>query len=105
MPIMRRLVCCDCGVACDVGQMRDERITFLTKLGAKQRLSLCRSWQTEAGAAQFHDPVRELARGPEHDPQLPKITLNIPEALPPGEPIAPDSPGSCSARPVLLMGD
>jgi len=33
----RRLVCYDCGVACDLTQMRDERITFLDKLGAEKR--------------------------------------------------------------------
>ncbi len=32
----RRLVCYDCGVACDLGQMRDERIHFLDKLGARR---------------------------------------------------------------------
>ena len=31
----RRLVCYDCGVACDLGAMRDERVVFLRKLGAK----------------------------------------------------------------------
>lgn len=34
----RRLVCYDCGVACDMTQMRDERITFLHKLDAHKRL-------------------------------------------------------------------
>jgi radical SAM family uncharacterized protein/radical SAM-linked protein len=33
----KRLVCYDCGVACDLTQMRDERITFLDKLGAEKR--------------------------------------------------------------------
>jgi radical SAM-linked protein len=33
----RRLVCYDCGVACDLTQMREERITFLTELGAEKR--------------------------------------------------------------------
>ncbi|MFN7134342.1 MAG: TIGR03936 family radical SAM-associated protein, partial [Myxococcales bacterium] len=33
----RRLVCYDCGVACDLTMMRDERITFLDKLGAEKR--------------------------------------------------------------------
>jgi radical SAM family uncharacterized protein/radical SAM-linked protein len=33
----RRLVCYDCGVACDMTMMRDERITFLDKLGAEKR--------------------------------------------------------------------
>ncbi|HLV23071.1 MAG TPA: TIGR03960 family B12-binding radical SAM protein [Polyangiaceae bacterium] len=30
----RRLVCYDCGVACDMGRMRERRIGFLTKMGA-----------------------------------------------------------------------
>ncbi|MCA9642619.1 MAG: TIGR03936 family radical SAM-associated protein, partial [Myxococcales bacterium] len=32
----RRLVCYDCGVACDMGKMRSERIGFLTKMGATE---------------------------------------------------------------------
>ncbi|MRG93005.1 TIGR03960 family B12-binding radical SAM protein [Polyangium spumosum] len=43
----RRLVCYDCGVACDMTQMRSERVDFLRKLGAdKKRLPLV----TEAAA-------------------------------------------------------
>jgi len=34
----RPLVCYDCGVACDLTQMRDERVTFLRKMGAERRL-------------------------------------------------------------------
>ncbi|MFO0759040.1 MAG: TIGR03960 family B12-binding radical SAM protein [Byssovorax sp.] len=34
----RRLVCYDCGVACDMTQMREERVTFLHKLGAEHRV-------------------------------------------------------------------
>jgi radical SAM-linked protein len=34
----RRLVCYDCGVACDMTQMRAERIEFLEKLGSHRRL-------------------------------------------------------------------
>ncbi|HVY44470.1 MAG TPA: TIGR03936 family radical SAM-associated protein, partial [Minicystis sp.] len=34
----RRLVCYDCGVACDMGEMRAERVRYLEKLGAKKRL-------------------------------------------------------------------
>ncbi len=30
----RKLVCYDCGVACDLGAMRDERLVYLRKLGA-----------------------------------------------------------------------
>jgi radical SAM family uncharacterized protein/radical SAM-linked protein len=33
----RRLVCYDCGVACDMSLMRSERITFLDGLGAERR--------------------------------------------------------------------
>ena len=32
----RRLVCYHCGVACDLTAMRDERLSFLEKLGAKE---------------------------------------------------------------------
>jgi radical SAM family uncharacterized protein/radical SAM-linked protein len=31
----RKLVCYDCGVACDLGQMREERLVYLKKLGAE----------------------------------------------------------------------
>jgi radical SAM family uncharacterized protein/radical SAM-linked protein len=30
----RKLICYDCGVACDLGKMREERIGFLTKMGS-----------------------------------------------------------------------
>jgi len=33
----RRLVCYDCGVACDMTRMREERVEFLDRLGAKKR--------------------------------------------------------------------
>ncbi|HKU38875.1 MAG TPA: TIGR03936 family radical SAM-associated protein, partial [Polyangiales bacterium] len=33
----RKLVCYDCGVACDLDRMRTERAEFLIKLGAKER--------------------------------------------------------------------
>jgi radical SAM family uncharacterized protein/radical SAM-linked protein len=32
----RKLVCYDCGIACDLGQMREERIVFLRKLDARK---------------------------------------------------------------------
>lgn len=38
----RKLVCYDCGVACDMSQMREERITFLHKMGAETVDSLRR---------------------------------------------------------------
>jgi len=33
----RKLVCYDCGVACDLGAMREERLVYLSKLGARSR--------------------------------------------------------------------
>jgi len=33
----RRLVCYDCGIACDLGKMRQERLVHLRKLGAHER--------------------------------------------------------------------
>lgn len=38
----KKLVCYDCGVACDMTQMREERIVFLDKLGAFESDSLDR---------------------------------------------------------------
>jgi radical SAM family uncharacterized protein/radical SAM-linked protein len=32
----RKLVCYDCGVACDLGAMRDQRLVYLRKLGAEE---------------------------------------------------------------------
>jgi radical SAM family uncharacterized protein/radical SAM-linked protein len=32
----RKLVCYDCGIACDMNAMRDERLVYLRKLGAEQ---------------------------------------------------------------------
>jgi radical SAM family uncharacterized protein/radical SAM-linked protein len=36
----RKLVCYDCGIACDMTQMRSERVQFLNKLGATERRRL-----------------------------------------------------------------
>jgi len=36
----RKLVCYDCGIACDMTKMRSERVLFLTKLGATERVRL-----------------------------------------------------------------
>jgi radical SAM family uncharacterized protein/radical SAM-linked protein len=36
----RKLVCYDCGIACDMTKMRSERVEFLTKLGANERTRL-----------------------------------------------------------------
>jgi radical SAM-linked protein len=34
----KKLVCYDCGVACDLSAMRSERLVYLTKLGAKSKV-------------------------------------------------------------------
>ncbi len=36
----RKLVCYDCGIACDMSKMRSERVEFLSKLGATDRVRL-----------------------------------------------------------------
>ncbi len=36
-PDARKLVCYDCGVACDLGAMREERLVYLRRLGAEHR--------------------------------------------------------------------
>ena len=36
----RKLVCYDCGIACDMTKMRSERVEFLAKLGANERVRL-----------------------------------------------------------------
>jgi len=36
----RKLVCYDCGIACDMTKMRSERVEFLNKLGATDRVRL-----------------------------------------------------------------
>lgn len=64
----RRLVCYDCGVACDMSQMREQRVDYLGKLGA-----------SEPGM-RAHLPVAQdvPARSPKH-----------PERLRPARPGAP----------------
>jgi radical SAM-linked protein len=49
----RPLVCYDCGVACDLTQMRTERIDFLSKMGALRRLPVVTD--AEVGAASAVD--------------------------------------------------
>jgi radical SAM family uncharacterized protein/radical SAM-linked protein len=97
----RRLVCYDCGVACDMGQMRDERITFLTKLGAEKRaLPLYTTKQPRAVPAEAAVAVEaqesQEALAASLDPTHPDPTHPDPLAPepPPEEPINPDSPDS-----------
>jgi radical SAM family uncharacterized protein/radical SAM-linked protein len=64
----RRLVCYDCGVACDMGKMRTERISFLASMGAlspdpRRRLPLARDAADATDVAEAAGP--ELARPPQ----------------------------------------
>jgi radical SAM family uncharacterized protein/radical SAM-linked protein len=47
----KRLVCYDCGIACDLGEMRDERVTALRSLDAKTRAREAQESSVEAAAA------------------------------------------------------
>jgi radical SAM family uncharacterized protein/radical SAM-linked protein len=57
----RRLVCYDCGVACDMTQMRDERITFLTRLDAHRRLPVLQDEKAPPASAPAQEAAREGA--------------------------------------------
>ena len=92
----RRLVCYDCGVACDMGQMRDERITFLTKLGAEKRaLPLYTTKPAKVvpdAAAAINAPGASEVLAQDSGPGF-SDPPEVPEP-PPEEPIEPDSPDS-----------
>ncbi|HEX3853182.1 MAG TPA: TIGR03960 family B12-binding radical SAM protein, partial [Polyangiaceae bacterium] len=51
----RKLVCYDCGIACDMTKMRSERVEFLTKLGATERVRLPVVSDTPAAPDPFND--------------------------------------------------
>jgi radical SAM family uncharacterized protein/radical SAM-linked protein len=51
----RKLVCYDCGIACDMTKMRSERVEFLTKLGATERVRLPVVSNTPAAPDPFND--------------------------------------------------
>lgn len=56
----RRLVCYDCGVACDMTRMRDERVEFLHKLGAEKRaLPIVRDHVSEPVSARVETAILE----------------------------------------------
>ena len=61
----RRLVCYDCGVACDMTMMRQERITFLEKLDAHKRLPIVPEQAVVEGASPPEPAVSESASLPE----------------------------------------
>ncbi|WP_437965501.1 TIGR03960 family B12-binding radical SAM protein [Sorangium sp. So ce260] len=72
----RRLVCYDCGVACDMTQMRDERLTFLDRLGAHKRSlplltdAAAAPPAAAAPSAAAGSPPAEPARAGEEEPSL-----------------------------------
>ncbi|MEO6951090.1 MAG: TIGR03936 family radical SAM-associated protein, partial [Polyangia bacterium] len=64
----RKLVCYDCGIACDLGEMRTERIDYLTTLGAHKRVVLPVLGDDgqvvgAAGALAPQPPKRPIGRG------------------------------------------
>ena len=63
----RPLVCYDCGVACDLSQMRTERIDFLTKMGALRRLPVVTQ---EAVDADRVDPAPRQGKARAQRPRL-----------------------------------
>jgi radical SAM family uncharacterized protein/radical SAM-linked protein len=62
----RRLVCYDCGVACDMGKMRNERISFLQNMGAVAPVDRVASSPLEAQRElEARDRTPELERPPQ----------------------------------------
>ncbi|MFO0738690.1 MAG: TIGR03960 family B12-binding radical SAM protein [Labilithrix sp.] len=77
----RKLVCYDCGVACDLSAMKTERVDYLTRLGAeKPRVAL---------------PIVK----PEPPPPPPPVVLAEGEALPPPKRRGPKPP------PRIIQGE
>ena len=94
----RKLVCYDCGIACDMTKMRTERVEFLTKLDAHERRRLPVVSQEPPRPPVFDDwapePFAFEAVPPPPDPNRPrklkKKVRTLPESLRPlrggGEP-------------------
>jgi radical SAM family uncharacterized protein/radical SAM-linked protein len=59
----RKLVCYDCGIACDLGAMREQRLVFLRKLGADDPRAAAPP--ARSGAQAKRPPMRE----PQGDPR------------------------------------
>jgi radical SAM family uncharacterized protein/radical SAM-linked protein len=79
----RRLVCYDCGVACDLGKMREERLIFLRKLGAHER------------------PVRLAPPAPPAPPAPGPLAASADPAAPAPEAALPARPKLKKARPEM----
>ena len=80
----RKLVCYDCGVACDMSQMRTERITFLDKLGAEKRLPVLQETAPQALDIQSAQPLPSNEPPSEEPAQAPKKRSN--KRVTPGPP-------------------
>lgn len=85
----RRLVCYDCGVACDMTQMRDERIDFLARMDAHKRLPLLPDVEPhdgeESGAIETHAAKEEEPGEPVAS------TLDGADDVPPASPPKPST--------------
>lgn len=99
----RKLVCYDCGVACDLSQMREDRVVALRKLGADKRLPpplsneerrreiLARRSEKKPPAS---EPSAALASATD-SPQPPQDVTDSATAAAPREP----RPGPLTAKP------
>jgi radical SAM-linked protein len=83
----RRLVCYDCGVACDLGKMREDRIGFLKKMGAEEpgqraRLPMFRPQTAaeETPTGEEETAAAEAAPAPEETPVPTQKRAMSPEA-------------------------
>ncbi|MBC8260404.1 MAG: TIGR03960 family B12-binding radical SAM protein [Planctomycetia bacterium] len=55
----RRLVCYDCGIACDLSRMKEERIEYLDHLDATERKQGAESSQTDAGVEEVRAEAKK----------------------------------------------
>jgi radical SAM family uncharacterized protein/radical SAM-linked protein len=60
----KRLVCYDCGVACDLTQMKEERIMFLRSMGALEPSDRAQSADESDDPMVDRRPFREIDQGP-----------------------------------------
>jgi radical SAM family uncharacterized protein/radical SAM-linked protein len=75
----RKLVCYDCGVACDLGAMREERLVYLRKLGAETP-------RARRGAGQAESPSDAAAPHADSATEAPIRREKPPAAFEQGEP-------------------
>jgi radical SAM family uncharacterized protein/radical SAM-linked protein len=96
----RRLVCYDCGVACDMSKMREERIGFLSKMGAEKPGERARLPVLQSRAPQTTTPPIE---DPPGEADVPETESDVPVAAAPVKKRGPASPESL--RPPQAGGD